>query len=314
MPYSYFIECKKILKSLLQYIKNLRRQKLNVNPSALSLPTGCSLEQLHAYLASVRLEGAPPQEMANYLADSFLRFLYTLSLVPDGSGNLLEIGANPYFTTLLVRKFRHYSLFLANYFGESGKNGTQMVWVTDPDSGCQEPVQLSYEHFSCEQGPFPYPDSLFEVVLCCEVIEHLLIDPIRCMQEIKRVLRPGGTLIVTTPNVARLENVLRLIAGANLYDPYSGYGPYGRHNREYNRHELVKLLEHVGFSVPQHFTADVHQFVPVYDIDKVLPLLEFRGADLGQYLFFRAIRNDSALSDLKRPSWLYRSYPADSLI
>ncbi len=36
--------------------------------------------------------------------------------------------------------------------------------------------------------------------------------------------------------VSRLENVCRMIAGVNIYDPYSGYRPYGRHNRENNKH------------------------------------------------------------------------------
>ena len=105
---------------------------------------------------------------------------------------------------------------------------------------------------------FPFESDSFDVVLFCEVIEHLLMDPVVALREIKRVLRPGGSLVVSTPNVARLENMARLAAGANLYDPYSGYGPYGRHNREYTRHELVKLLEFVGFQPDIHFTADVH--------------------------------------------------------
>src|SRR3989440_9270321 len=56
-----------------------------------------------------------------------------------------------------------------------------------------------------------------------------------------------------------LENVCRLIAGENIYDPYSGYGPYGRHNREYNRDELAKLLVFAGFEIEVLFSADVHE-------------------------------------------------------
>src|SRR5204863_9220093 len=112
-------------------------------------------------------------------------------------------------------------------------------------------------------------------VLFCEVLEHLLEEPLRSLREIQRVLKHGGTLIVTTPNATRLENVARLLAGENMYDPYSAYGPYGRHNREYTLNELRLLLTHAGFTIQRAFTADVHEnhanlFFPV---SKLLPLL-----------------------------------------
>lgn len=66
--------------------------------------------------------GAARQEGVNYLNDAFQRLVTTLSLVPRSSGDvapkLLELGANPYFMTLLLKHFRpEYRLYLANYFG-----------------------------------------------------------------------------------------------------------------------------------------------------------------------------------------------------
>jgi len=123
----------------------------------------------------------------------------------------------------------------------------------------------------------------------------------------------GGTLVVTTPNVTRLENVTRLISGENIYDPYSGYGPYGRHNREYNRHELVTLIQFEGFDVTEMFTADVHENrAAVYaKLSYLKDKLEFRKNDLGQYLFLKAT-NTSRVSE-KVPSWLYRSLPPEKI-
>jgi hypothetical protein len=126
------------------------------------------------------------------------------------------------------------------------------------------------------------------------------------------VLRPGGTVIVTTPNVARLENVARLIAGENLYDPYSGYGAYGRHNREYTLAELRQLLEHAGFMAETAFSADVHAnqagwFTPLAQCQALLR----RSADLGQYLFVRARKERPP--NRKKPSWLFRSFPPEAM-
>jgi 2-polyprenyl-3-methyl-5-hydroxy-6-metoxy-1,4-benzoquinol methylase len=133
------------------------------------------------------------------------------------------------------------------------------------------------------------------------------------LKEIKRVLKPNGILILTTPNVSRLENVSKMISGENIYDPYSGYGPYGRHNREYNRHELNLLLNHLGFTVESMFTADVHQnnASSYASLSELRPLLKNREHDLGQYIFVRAVNTGEARE--KKLASLYRSYPANEL-
>jgi 2-polyprenyl-3-methyl-5-hydroxy-6-metoxy-1,4-benzoquinol methylase len=45
----------------------------------------------------------------------------------------------------------------------------------------------------------PVADATFDTVISCETIEHV-VDPVRALEEIHRVLRPGGRLVLTTPN------------------------------------------------------------------------------------------------------------------
>jgi hypothetical protein len=106
-----------------------------------------------------------------------------------------------------------------------------------------------------------------------------------------------------------LENDARLLAGQNIYDPYSGYGPYGRHNREYTVVELRQLLDHCGYAVEEIFTSDVHPNPAgdYFPVERFESLLAGRPGDLGQYIFVRARRAGSA--NLQKPRWLYRSYP-----
>jgi SAM-dependent methyltransferase len=279
----------------------------------LALPDGQTHEQLFTYLSQFRLDGPVSDELVYYLREDFVRFVLTLGLVPpaDASARLLEIGANPYFMSILLRKYTHYGASFVNYFGRSDGGGAQTQ--RNPITG--EAFTFEYLHCNIDSDELPFGFS-FDTVLFCEVLEHLILDPVKALLRIKAALKPGGCLILTTPNVARLENVARLVAGASIYDPYSGYGPYGRHNREYNRHELVQLLEHCGFEVEVAFSADVHpnranDYVPVDELVAALRSVNNRGFDLGQYLFIRARNAKDARNG--KPRWLYRSLPDSEL-
>jgi SAM-dependent methyltransferase len=307
-----------MLKRIMRWV----RPELAVPPEKLfplrpdlPVPHGISEEELFEFVTSVRVANAPEQEMRAYGSHDFRRFVYTLGLVNGLEGKCLELGANPYFTTMLLERFTKLELSLANYFGSfpAGLH-TQDVTYTDATNGARNTTTFSYQHFNIENDPFPYVDGEFDVVIFAEIIEHLLNDPCKVLREIKRVLKPVGTLIVTTPNVARLENIARLISGENIYDPYSGYGPYGRHNREYNRHDLVRLLQHEGFDPEGHFTADVHaNNAQAYcNLSNLIPMLKFREHDLGQYIFIKA-KVAQRVVPVTRPAWLYRSYPNGEL-
>lgn len=272
----------------------------------LPLPEGWSEDDLHRLISSVQVEDATLEELRPYVEADFKRFVYTLSLVPEQTGQqILELGANPYFTTTLLRKFRNADLHLANFFDQPGRKGKQKVTIHSTG----EVIEQAFKQFNIEAETFPYDDNTFDVVLFCEIIEHLLTDPVHALTEIKRVLKPGGDLVLTTPNVARLENARKIIAGENVYDPYSGHGPYGRHNREYTQEDLFSLLTGNGFTVRTIFTADVHP-VPVSSVSlrTLAPLLKDRQTDLGQYIFCRcSVSHASKEAAPLRPDWLYRN-------
>ena len=68
--------------------------------------------------------------------------------------------------------------------------------------------------------PLPYPDASFDLVTCSEVLEH--VENYRAvLREIHRVLKPGGLMVVTTPNVLNMKSRLRyLVCGfVNLFGP-----------------------------------------------------------------------------------------------
>ena len=280
---------------------------------ALPLPAGYSKQQIHDVLTAVSIDGSAKGELFGYASADLERFLHTLAMLPeDASGSLLEIGANPYFNTLLMRRFRPaLDLSLVNYFGPGATSGCQTVAFPGFD-GIPDSVAFDFCNINIEEAPLPYQDASFKYIVFCEVLEHMTHDPLRAVLELKRVLKPGATMILTTPNAARLENVVAFLEGRNMYDPFSAYGPYGRHNREYTRHELHLLMNHCGFDADVSFTANVHQDLPLEQADSsglnaLFGQIKNREHDLGQYLFTRWTNSRPVTEGL--PRWLYRSYP-----
>jgi SAM-dependent methyltransferase len=95
----------------------------------------------------------------------------------------------------------------------------------------------------------PFPDDHFDHVLCIEVLEHLFA-PQETVKEIHRVLKPGGTFVVTVPNVAYWRRRLELLVGRwnPLGDDRSVREPWrDPHIRFYTPGVLGALLGGCGF-------------------------------------------------------------------
>ncbi len=92
----------------------------------------------------------------------------------------------------------------------------------------------------------PFKDSYFDFVFAGEIIEHLL-DTRFFLSEINRVLKPEGYLILTTPNLARPDERLKLLFGKSPRQ-VSPLHPYlYLHIRPFTFDSLKKSLESCGF-------------------------------------------------------------------
>ena len=88
------------------------------------------------------------------------------------------------------------------------------------------------------QGPWDLEDSSFDVVWAGEVIEHVA-DTAAWLSEVRRVLRSGGRLLLSTPAHGRLA-MLRLALSRRALAEH--FDPRGEHLRFYSRDSLRELL------------------------------------------------------------------------
>lgn len=88
----------------------------------------------------------------------------------------------------------------------------------------------------------PLAAQAFDIALCSEVLEHVPDDS-GLLREILRVLRPGGYLVLTTPNLFTARNLLRKLIGREpkieIFE----------HLREYSYPEIVTGIETAGFCI-----------------------------------------------------------------
>ena len=112
--------------------------------------------------------------------------------------------------------------------------------------------------------PFREVDSeSFDAIIIAQVIEHVLNHPLGLLRDLYRLLKPGGVLILTTPNPSTLMNAVRLLRGtyslwgtpAFIDEPKLNGGEViakaDIHYREYSRDELRHLLDGARFRVEE---------------------------------------------------------------
>jgi SAM-dependent methyltransferase len=129
------------------------------------------------------------------------------------------------------------------------------------DAGCGEGVLVEEyagrlaiegldENYSSERVrsgsvlSLPYPDSSFDRAMCLDVLEHLTFDgQPRALAELHRVLKAGGELLVSVPNLAHLQSRIHFVLAGRLIrtaavQKHPGDRPAG---------EYVQLAERAGF-------------------------------------------------------------------
>ncbi len=95
--------------------------------------------------------------------------------------------------------------------------------------------------------PLPADDTSFDVAWAGEVLEHI-VDLAPWLSEVRRVLRPGGALLVSTPHHGR-GRMLALALSSRRFAEH--FEPRGDHVRFFSPATLRALLDDLGFDVAE---------------------------------------------------------------
>lgn len=210
-----------------------------------------------AYLAAIRnsqKEVFPNDEALEkwsqaYLCDHVHRLAIDLELLIercDPEDQILEIGSVPLLLTIALQRcdFRIKGVDVA----------PERFQKSIEQSGI-EVVKCDVE---CERLPFE--DGCFDVVVFNELFEHLRINVNFTIKEVARVLKPGGALMLSTPNLRSARGIRNfLLKGeafacsrgiVNQYKKLESLGHMG-HVREYTTAEVVSVLDAWGLTVEE---------------------------------------------------------------
>lgn len=99
-----------------------------------------------------------------------------------------------------------------------------------------------------EKINMPENSGRYDFIIFCEVIEHITRSPVDILSELRRWLKPGGILLLSTVNLVRLSNRLRMLAGREIFARHRPGTFVMGHHREYTIEEISVYLENAGYT------------------------------------------------------------------
>ena len=159
---------------------------------------------------------------------------YLVSLQLSHPAHILEIGGG------------QIGLLMSRLFDDQCTLGD----VSDKYSDAVTRFGMSFVNCDLMHDDLPV-SAQYDCVVLCEVMEHFPIPPHIILAKIRKWIRPGGYLFLTTPNLYRLRNVVRLAFGMPVFDHffYPERGSSLGHPFEYSPEHLKWQIETAGYQI-----------------------------------------------------------------
>ena len=211
-------------------------------------PSASALLAIDACAQSLAPEGDGLLEWhKSYVANHRMRIAHDLDIVvrefPVTSA-ILECGSIPLLLTAALSKH--------------GYRVTGCDIAPERYSSTIHSAGLNVVKCNIETERLPFDNDSFDAAIFNELFEHLRINPIHTLTELFRVIKPNGTLTLSTPNLKSLGGIKNFLIKDRAYscspDIYAEYkkltdlGHMG-HVREYTPTEVIEFLQRIGFEV-----------------------------------------------------------------
>jgi len=130
---------------------------------------------------------------------------------------------------------------------------------------------VQIEPWDIHKTEAPYAPGSIDVVICSEVVEHLQINLRAAVRKLAALVRPGGNLVVTTPNLYSLPHLVRIVRGINIVEDFGDEAVQKNgvvidsraHPREATMRELIEAVRLAGFRIDKRdcFNSAPHPFL-----------------------------------------------------
>lgn len=198
------------------------------------------IEEVKEKIATINFSNNPYNKDFDYFNFHLDRFSYILSRSQNffkAGDKCLDIGSL-FGYVALGEKLIGYEVFgidLPDYVNQFKNNFAK--WGID-----NQAVDLAKEKL-------PYQNDYFDLIIASEILEHLRFHPTTFFTELARVLKPGGKIMITTPNLIRFNNVIKMVLGQSInWDITEDYWD-GVHAREFTVKEIKQLASIVNLKV-----------------------------------------------------------------
>jgi SAM-dependent methyltransferase len=186
-----------------------------------------------------------PAQFSRYAKQVLWRFEETFKEIPRSQGNelLIDVGCygpliGPFYELLGYRRVGAVAMY------DWGPLDSAVLPAWARERG----IDLSLWFGNIELDEIPWEANEADVLLMLEILEHFSVDPMKALCDANRVLRPGGKLVLSTPNAASAYSLCLLACGQNPQPGQYNSVDSNRHNRLYDRWELIALLKSAGFT------------------------------------------------------------------
>lgn len=230
----------------------------------------------------------------------FITLKNCLKFLPNKNSNICELGA---FLGIVSKSL--------NYFGHN------VIACDIPYFFDREEIKYYFAKSSIKSLSFnlrkyeiPISNDSQDLVIACEILEHLNFNPLPIVKEINRILKLGGLLYIATPNADSFVKKIRyLITGRQpslktnqFFEQLDASKNMivGLHWREYNPSEINAMIRPFGFElIYKRFTSDIgtsHGGLLISLIKKIIFALP--GCKPNQILIFKKTKNSKLNLDI----------------